>query len=142
MGTTADKLAYLSATKDTLKASLTGKGVEVPEGTTFRRMAEMVGEISAAGGTVTGELKSSYRYQARSFHYFNADNGRFEGVTLGGSSSNKVSATIKVRKGSTITISGGDSTPVFDGGVIYTEQTNSTEWMCLADGDFSIKING
>ena len=43
MGTTADKLAYLSATKDTLKANLTAKGVEVPEGTTFRRMAEMVG---------------------------------------------------------------------------------------------------
>lgn len=47
MGTTADKLAYLSATKDTLKANLTAKGVEVPEGTTFRQMAEMVGEIPA-----------------------------------------------------------------------------------------------
>lgn len=48
MSTTADKLAYLSATKDTLKANLTAKGVEVPEGTTFRRMAEMVGEIPVA----------------------------------------------------------------------------------------------
>lgn len=54
MGTTADKLTYLSATKDTLKASLTGKGVEVPEGTTFRRMAEMVGEIPVASTHTVG----------------------------------------------------------------------------------------
>ena len=54
MGTTADKLAYLSATKDTLKANLTAKGVEVPEGTTFRRMAEMVGEIPVASTHTVG----------------------------------------------------------------------------------------
>lgn len=54
MGTTADKLTYLSATKDTLKANLTSKGVTVPEGTTFRRMAEMVGEIPAASTHTIG----------------------------------------------------------------------------------------
>lgn len=45
MGTTADKLAYLNQTKETLKSNLIKKEMSVPEGTTFRKMAELVGDI-------------------------------------------------------------------------------------------------
>lgn len=46
MGTTTEKLTYLQGTKDTIKNAIEAKGVEVPEGTTFRGYAEKVGEIS------------------------------------------------------------------------------------------------
>lgn len=45
MGTTTEKLTYLQGTKDTIKNAIEAKGVEVPEGTTFREYAEKVGEI-------------------------------------------------------------------------------------------------
>lgn len=46
MGTTTEKLTYLQETKDAIKNAIVAKGVEVPEGTTFRGYAEKVGEIS------------------------------------------------------------------------------------------------
>lgn len=46
MGTTTEKLTYLQGTKDAIKNAIVAKGVEVPEGTTFRGYAEKVGEIS------------------------------------------------------------------------------------------------
>ena len=45
MGTTTEKLTYLQGTKDAIKNAIEAKGVEVPEGTTFRGYAEKVGEI-------------------------------------------------------------------------------------------------
>ena len=45
MGTTAQKLEYLQGTKDALKTQLTAKGVAVPSNTTFRQMANLVGNI-------------------------------------------------------------------------------------------------
>lgn len=45
MGTTTEKLTYLQGTKDAIKNAIVAKGVEVPEGTTFRGYAEKVGEI-------------------------------------------------------------------------------------------------
>lgn len=45
MGTTTEKLTYLQGTKDTIKNAIVAKGVEVPEGTTFRAYAQKVGEI-------------------------------------------------------------------------------------------------
>nr|DAS96719.1 MAG TPA: hypothetical protein [Caudoviricetes sp.] len=45
MGTTTEKLTYLQGTKDAIKNAIEAKGVEVPEGTTFREYAEKVGEI-------------------------------------------------------------------------------------------------
>lgn len=50
MGTTADKLAYLNGTKTAIKNAIVAKGVEVPDGTTFRQYAEKIGEISGGGG--------------------------------------------------------------------------------------------
>lgn len=50
MGTTTEKLTYLQGTKDAIKNAIVAKGVEVPEGTTFRGYAEKVGEIQAGGG--------------------------------------------------------------------------------------------
>lgn len=44
-GTTADKLGYLNGTRDTLESNLIAKGMDVTSGTTFRQMAEMVGDI-------------------------------------------------------------------------------------------------
>ena len=46
MGTTAEKLAYLDATKTAIKNAIVAKGVEVPEGTTFRQYADLISGIS------------------------------------------------------------------------------------------------
>lgn len=45
MGTTADKLEYLDGTKSAIKQAIVGKGVAVPDGTTFRAYAEKIGSI-------------------------------------------------------------------------------------------------
>lgn len=45
MGTTADKLAYLQGTKAAIKSAIVNKGVDVPDGTTFRGYAEKIGDI-------------------------------------------------------------------------------------------------
>lgn len=139
-GTTACKLAVANEAKTLIRSALIAKGVDVPDTTPFRQYAGKVGEISAAGGIAAGELRSSTRYQARGFSYFDAEEGVFKNVTLGGSSSNPTSATIKVRKGSTIIISSGYSEPAFSGDLVYAMQTNTNEWQCLADGDFTIQI--
>lgn len=49
MGTTAEKLAYLDATKTAIKDAIVAKGVEVPENTTFRGYTEKIREIKAGG---------------------------------------------------------------------------------------------
>lgn len=46
MGTTAEKLAYLDATKTAIKDAIAAKGVNVPEGTTFRQYANLISGIS------------------------------------------------------------------------------------------------
>ena len=46
MGTTAEKLAYLSETKTAIKDAIVAKGVEVPDGTTFRQYADLISGIS------------------------------------------------------------------------------------------------
>ncbi len=59
MGTTTEKLTYLQGTKDAIKNAIVAKGVEVPEGTTFRSYAEKVGEIPAGGEGKTVEVEIS-----------------------------------------------------------------------------------
>lgn len=56
MGTTTEKLTYLQETKDTIKNAIEAKGVEVPEGTTFRGYAEKIGEIQAGGGILNATI--------------------------------------------------------------------------------------
>ena len=46
MGTTAEKLAYLADTKTDIKNAIVAKGVDVPEGTTFREYADLISGIS------------------------------------------------------------------------------------------------
>jgi hypothetical protein len=46
----ADKLTYLNRTKVFIRATIIGKGVNVPEQYTFRQLADKVAEI---GGTIT-----------------------------------------------------------------------------------------
>ena len=53
MGTTTEKLTYLQGTKDAIKNAIVAKGVEVPEGTTFRGYAEKVGEIPEGNKKIT-----------------------------------------------------------------------------------------
>ena len=57
MGTTTEKLTYLQGTKDAIKNAIVAKGVEVPEGTTFRGYAEKVGEIKSGGGVIKGIIR-------------------------------------------------------------------------------------
>lgn len=54
MGTAADKLAYLTGTKDAIKQAIAAKGVDIPDGTTFRGYAEKINNIS-------GMLSSYYK---------------------------------------------------------------------------------
>lgn len=56
MGTTTEKLTYLQGTKDAIKNAIVAKGVEVPEGTTFRGYAEKVGEIQVGGGILNATI--------------------------------------------------------------------------------------
>lgn len=51
MGTVADKLNYLLETKNRIKQALIDKGVEVPENTTFRGYADLIG--GAVGKKIT-----------------------------------------------------------------------------------------
>lgn len=46
MGTTAEKLAYLADTKTDIKNAIVEKGVEVPEGSTFRQLAQLINNIT------------------------------------------------------------------------------------------------
>ena len=46
MGTTAEKLAYLDATKTAIKDAIIAKGTDVPEGTPFRQYADLISGIS------------------------------------------------------------------------------------------------
>ena len=50
-----EKLADIQTTKTAIREAIVAKGVEVPEGTTFRAYAEKIGEISGTldGATVT-----------------------------------------------------------------------------------------
>lgn len=48
MGTVSDKLAYLSETKDAIKAAIKGQGVTVPDDAIFRSYAELVESIKTA----------------------------------------------------------------------------------------------
>ena len=58
MGTTAEKLAYLTETKTAIKNAIVSKGTDVPEGTTFRGYADLIAGISAGADTTlsSGEV--------------------------------------------------------------------------------------
>lgn len=55
--TTIGKIDYAASTKDTLKKNLEAKGVIIPDGTTFRQMAQKVSEIS--GGIDTSDATAT-----------------------------------------------------------------------------------
>lgn len=57
MGTVADKLNYLSGTKDQIKAAIVQKGVAVPEDTPFRQYARLIKRIPT---NVPGETVEEY----------------------------------------------------------------------------------
>lgn len=73
MGTTAQKLEYLQGTKDALKTQLTAKGVTVSANTTFRQMANLVGEIGPGTSTVT-----LYSAKADTTAHYIGDNGSLQ----------------------------------------------------------------
>ena len=54
--TIADKLTYLSGTKDAIKQAIIGKGVEVTDTDTFRSYADKIEAIQTGGGGGTGSL--------------------------------------------------------------------------------------
>ena len=54
--TIADKLTYLSGTKDAIKQSIIAKGVEVTDTDTFRSYADKITSIQTGGGGGTGSL--------------------------------------------------------------------------------------
>ena len=53
MGTIADKLGYVLGTKAALKAAIQNKGIAVPDSTTFRQYAGLIGSISGGVNDVS-----------------------------------------------------------------------------------------
>lgn len=86
MGTTTEKLTYLQGTKDAIKNAIVAKGVEVPEGTTFRGYAEKIGEIQTGGGILnaTITLENELGKNGSLKLYFVTEDGR--GVEMSGNS--------------------------------------------------------
>lgn len=78
MGTTTEKLTYLQGTKDAIKNAIVAKGVEVPEGTTFRGYAEKVGEIKNEYLPETVIITNSTKYDTQ---YIGIENETFKIVT-------------------------------------------------------------
>lgn len=78
MGTTTEKLTYLQGTKDAIKNAIVAKGVEVPEGTTFRGYAEKVGEIQVGGEilSATITLENELGKDGSLYLYFVTEDGR------------------------------------------------------------------
>ena len=56
MGTTADKLTYLSGTKDAIKAALEAKGVTMPPDATFRSYASFIQGLTQDAVTEQGSV--------------------------------------------------------------------------------------
>lgn len=56
MGTTADKLGYLSNTKELIRQAIIQKGVNVSENETFRTYPEKIQQIETGGGAEWGEI--------------------------------------------------------------------------------------
>lgn len=58
MGTTADKLAYLNGTKTAIKNAIVAKGVDVPDGTTFRAYVDKIASIQDVSSLPTQGAKT------------------------------------------------------------------------------------
>ena len=58
MGTTADKLQYLNDTKTAIKNAIAAKGVDVPDGTTFRAYADKIASIQDVSSLPTQGAKT------------------------------------------------------------------------------------
>lgn len=79
MGTTVEKLIYLQETKEAIKNAIVEKGVEVPEGTTFRGYAEKIGEIPEGAKTAKITLEGYNQIMQRDdsvLDLLNQDNNR------------------------------------------------------------------
>lgn len=61
MGTTADKLAYLEATKADIRAALVEKGIDVPESMPFREYGDLIRGISGDSLATVGDVKFTVR---------------------------------------------------------------------------------
>ena len=131
MSTTADKLAYLSATKDTLKANLTAKGVEVPEGTTFRRMAEMVGEIQSTPEYELVEVSTS----GANTQFITLKDGALLATF-------EMDATVQVVKGTIFTFANNISSPSITGDLKNLGVDTKGYPMIKVNGAGSIKTGG
>lgn len=56
MGTIAEKIEYLSETKNKIMSAIESKGVTIPSGTTFREAANLISQINSGGGSNLEEL--------------------------------------------------------------------------------------
>lgn len=133
MGTTTEKLTYLQGTKDAIKNAIVAKGVEVPEGTTFRGYAEKIGEIQTGGEKVTGNID----YTMMTIVYIEDNEVKKLEYSSG---------VIKVNKGSMLNIFGQMGSlleiPVVEGGAEskqnFGDRYNFNAFY-LITGDFTIK---
>lgn len=127
MGTTTEKLTYLQGTKDAIKNAIVAKGVEVPEGTTFRGYAEKVGEIQTGGEriktTITVTLARDKTVQNFSVYLLDADRNI---VTIEGVRDETVQQEVEVVKGSFAFIE-DKRTEYADSNLVVNDDPNDTE---------------
>lgn len=110
MGTTADKLEYLDGTKSAIKQAIVGKGVAVPDGTTFRAYAEKIGSIikvpALSNPGSAGDLRSGKQLAG-------ADGSVITGTLT---EVEQATPTISVSSGGLITASATQSGGIVEGG--------------------------
>lgn len=121
MGTTADKLAYLNDTKTAIKTAIVGKGVAVPDGTTFRAYAEKIGSIvkvpSLSNPGSAGDLRSGKQLVGA------------DGSIVTGTLPEVIQATptISVSSGGLITASATQSGGIVEGGTKSSTKQLTTQ---------------
>lgn len=121
MGTTADKLEYLDGTKSAIKQAIVNKGVDVPEGTTFRAYAEKIGSIvkvpSLSNPGSASDLRSGKQLAG-------ADGSVVTGTLA---EVTQATPTISVSSGGLITASATQSGGIVEGGTKSATQQLTTQ---------------
>ena len=127
MGTTTEKLTYLQGTKDAIKNAIVAKGVEVPEGTTFRGYAEKVGEIQVGGERIKTMITVTLvgDKMIKNFYVYLLDADR-NIVTIEGVKNQTVQQEVEVIKGSFAFIE-DERMQYTDSDLVVNDDPNDTE---------------
>ena len=131
-GTTACKLAVLEETKLLTRLAIVNKGVDVPDGTTFRKYAEKISKIPSGSSVenVTGQLTGLRKLAISARYVLNGE------VKITETESTE---TIQVQKNSLIFVT-NDSPVTLSGLIEDVYSPGSNLKLCFVTGDFSVSM--